>query len=119
MSSLVRKYTVRFCAGLTFLIIGSCGIVKLSGDENSSHDKELEQILSSMTLEEKVGQTCQITLDVLLQTDAKGAVSPAKIDPDKLKEALLEYKVGSVLNVGWHTLTRDEWNTIINDINAP
>jgi beta-glucosidase len=119
MISTFRTYGRSFYAGLVLLIIGSCGVAKLSGVETPQQEKDIDRILSSMTLEEKVGQTCQITLDVLLATDDKGAVSPARIDPAKLNEALLEYKVGSVLNVGWHTLTREEWKSIVNDIKGP
>lgn len=81
---------------------------------------DLELLISQMSIEEKVGQTCQITLDAIHQTDEKGgALVPARIDQAKLKEALQKYHVGSVLNVGWHTLTREEWKSIMTDIHAP
>jgi beta-glucosidase len=83
-------------------------------------DQDIETLISQMSIEEKVGQTCQITLDAIHQTDQKGgALAPARIDQAKLKEALDVYHVGSVLNVGWHTLTREEWKSIMTDIHAP
>ena len=83
-------------------------------------DQDIETLISQMSIEEKVGQTCQITLDAIHQTDEKGgALAPARIDQTKLKEALEVYHVGSVLNVGWHTLTREEWKSIMTDIHAP
>lgn len=83
-------------------------------------DQDIETLISQMSIEEKVGQTCQITLDAIHQTDEKGgALAPARIDQAKLKEALEVYHVGSVLNVGWHTLTREEWKSIMTDIHAP
>ena len=73
-----------------------------------------------MSIEEKVGQTCQITLDAIHKTNDKGqAVVPAQIDQAKLKEALETYHVGSVLNVGYHTLELAEWKSIMTDIHAP
>ncbi|MFN5910792.1 MAG: beta-glucosidase, partial [Bacteroidota bacterium] len=44
---------------------------------------------------------------------------PAAVDAEKLREALIDYKVGSILNVGAHTLSREEWNSIINSVNRP
>ena len=83
-------------------------------------DQDIEALISQMSIEEKVGQTCQITLDAIHKTNEKGqALVPAQIDPNKLKEALDEYHVGSVLNVGWHTLSREEWKSIMTDIHAP
>jgi beta-glucosidase len=81
---------------------------------------DIETLISQMSIEEKVGQTCQITLDAIHQTDEKGqALVPTKIDKVKLKEALETYHVGSVLNVGWHTLNLSEWKSIMTDIHAP
>ena len=81
---------------------------------------DIEMLISQMSIEEKVGQTCQITLDAIHKTNEKGqALVPAQIDKAKLKEALETYHVGSVLNVGWHTLDRAEWKSIMTDIHAP
>lgn len=83
-------------------------------------DNDIEMLIANMSIEEKVGQTCQITLDAIHKTDEKGqAIIPEQIDQAKLKEALEVFHVGSVLNVGWHTLTREEWASIMNDIHAP
>ena len=81
---------------------------------------DIETLISQMSIEEKVGQTCQITLDAIHKTDEKGqALVPTQIDKAKLKEALETYHVGSVLNVGWHTLELAEWKSIMSDIHAP
>ena len=81
---------------------------------------DIETLISQMSIEEKVGQTCQITLDAIHKTDEKGqALVPTQIDKAKLKEALETYHVGSVLNVGWHTLNLSEWKSIMTDIHAP
>ena len=81
---------------------------------------DIETLIAQMSIEEKVGQTCQITLDAIHKTDEKGqALVPAQIDKAKLKEALETYHVGSVLNVGYHTLELAEWKSIMTDIHAP
>jgi beta-glucosidase len=82
-------------------------------------DSQIEDLISSMSIEEKVGQTCQVTLDVVTQFNGNAAAVPAQIDHAKLMEALIDYKVGSILNVGSHTLSREEWSSIINDIHKP
>lgn len=83
-------------------------------------EAEVKSIMSAMSLEEKVGQTCQITLDVLLEIDAEGKiVEPIRVDKKKIYEALVEYKVGSILNVGWHTLSIDEWDHVMENVHAP
>lgn len=83
-------------------------------------EQDIEALIANMSIEEKVGQTCQITLDAIHKTDEKGgALIPEQIDPNKLKEAIDVYHVGSVLNVGWHTLSMDEWISIMNSVHAP
>jgi len=73
-----------------------------------------------MSIEQKVGQTCQITLDAIYQTDEKGqALNPVQIDPKKLDAAINTFHVGSILNVGAHTLSRDEWTSIMSAVHLP
>lgn len=82
-------------------------------------ENKINTLLAKMSVKEKVGQTCQITLDVLLERDSSGmAVEPIRIDPKKIDEALVEYAVGSVLNVGAHTLTLDEWEYVMHHVHG-
>src|SRR5678815_538915 len=37
-------------------------------------------------------------------------------DRNKLKHAIVDYKVGSILNVTGHALTVDQWHTVITQI---
>lgn len=84
---------------------------------NQAHEKRISKVIKNMTLEEKVGQTCQITLDAVLKSDASGqTIKPIEIDAAKLKEAFGMYKIGSILNVSSHTLTRQQWTKILSDI---
>ncbi len=61
----------------------------------SALDKKVDALIAKMTLEEKVGQMTEVTLDVV----SKSNTSPHQLDPDKLKEAIMKYHVGSILNV--------------------
>ena len=81
------------------------------------HEKRIDDLISKMTLEEKVGQTCQITLDAVLQKDSNGKlIDPHTIDDVKLSEAIHKYKVGSILNVSNRTFTLDDWHVKIEKI---
>lgn len=83
-------------------------------------EDQITKILATLSLEEKVGQTCQITLDALFERDADGAViEPGHIDPKKLKEAIVDYGIGSILNVGWHTFDRATWDVVMEEVHAP
>jgi beta-glucosidase len=111
---------MRILSALALLLI----LLGLKGSESlyftNPSEADIEVLISQMSIEEKVGQTCQITLDAIHQADEKGgALAPARIDQAKLKEALEVYHVGSVLNVGWHTLTSAEWKSIMTGIHAP
>ncbi len=109
-----------YFGGLMLLLFSCKSAQSITSTEYSTEDKSLNVRIAQMSIEEKVGQTCQITLDVLTQTDAKGAtIVPATIDTAKLNEAILQYHVGSVLNVGSHTLSLEEWKGIIPAIQNP
>lgn len=71
-------------------------------------------ILSKMTLEEKVGQMTQVTFAVI----AKGgwANEDGTVDPAALKKAVVEHKVGSILNTTAHALSVDKWREIMTQI---
>ena len=80
---------------------------------------DVEQIMNSMTLEEKIGQMNQIDISVFVDESIPGLVNYTK-----LEEWIKTYKIGSLLNspfsggqvdgkVGW---TSSEWREVINNI---
>ena len=104
---------------LSILFFVSCS----SGQKNHSFllidedEKKITALLNQMSIEEKVGQTCQITLDAILQKDKSNKlIEPHQIDLDKLDMAINKYKVGSVLNVSNHTFTLKNWNKVLKTI---
>ena len=82
---------------------------------NAEIESKVEAILKKMTLEEKVGQMTQLTLDVV----GKGSSVFESDFPFQFDEALLDtvirkYKVGSILNTATNTpFTPKEWGDII------
>lgn len=78
-------------------------------------DQKVNSLLAKMTLEEKVGQMTNLTLDAISKTDAAGKiVEPHEIDEQKLEEKILKYHIGSFQNVAGHAYTRDHWFQIIS-----
>ena len=76
-------------------------------------EAQVEQILKGMTLEEKVGQMVQITIDYLAN-ETQDDVDPAKMDI-----LFGKYKVGSVLNVlQGHSFDREKTADYISKIQA-
>jgi len=80
----------------------------------SDIDKKVDALIAKMTLEEKVGQMTEVTSDVV-STTTNGV---HQIDPAKIKEAILKYHVGSILNVSGHAYTREHWHEVISGIQA-
>lgn len=72
----------------------------------------IEALLRRMTLEEKIGQMTQLTIDMV----TTGKDQRIEIDQAKLEKAINEYGVGSILNVGNQALSLDHWHRIIGPI---
>ncbi len=81
-------------------------------------DKRVEAVLASLSLEEKVGQMAQITLDVIGNGPERWASKePFAVDVAKIKRAVGEYHVGSVLNsANNRARPPQEWLTTIRQI---
>jgi len=80
-------------------------------------DAKVSELLSKMTLEEKVGQMTQITVTIFEDTK-----KPGYFDAAKLKQGIQDYHIGSILNVpnpGAPTLQRwqETMTAITNEAN--
>ena len=84
----------------------------IAGD--AAIEKKVEQTLRKMTLEEKVGQMMELTLDVFGHFNSQGKW---ELNMAKLDSILTNFKVGSILNVpGSYCPTRQEWEEWIGVI---
>ncbi len=73
-------------------------------------EKKVDALLKQMTLEEKVGQMAQVSIESLGATKDR-----AFSFSDKLKDAVANYKIGSILNTpGLQTAA--DWNRIVSEI---
>jgi beta-glucosidase len=67
-----------------------------------------------MNVREKVGQMTQLAIGMI----ADGRDADLKINPAKLRKAIVEYGVGSILNVQDEAIPVDKWREIIKQIQA-
>ena len=74
--------------------------------------RDVESLLSRMTLEEKVGQMTELEIGMI----TTGEGNDIRVDPAKLDKAVVKYGAGSILNVKDHALTVDKWRELIRDI---
>ena len=113
----MRHFILPIVLSILFFVSCSSGQKKHSFLLIDEDEKKITALLNQMSIEEKVGQTCQITLDAILQKDKSNKlIEPHQIDLDKLDVAINKYKVGSVLNVSNHTFTLKKWNKILKTI---
>jgi beta-glucosidase len=76
------------------------------------YTRQIGDLVSRMTLEEKVGQMTQ--LEIGMVTSGEGA--DIRVDPAKLEKAVVRYGVGSILNVRDRALPAEKWHEIIGQI---
>jgi beta-glucosidase len=85
-----------------------------SRGQRRDYSQKIESLLKQMTVEEKVGQMTQLTLEMIVN----GHDQNIKIDPAKLQKAVAQYGVGSILNCYDQALTPDKWQDIIIQIQS-
>lgn len=107
-----------FVVVLLILLIASGAInakIKLTSE---ALEHRIDSVLKKMTLEEKVGQMSQYTLDVLGKGGgAYASDEPLQIDPEMLNLLFGKYKVGSILNVtNNRARTTEVWEGVIKTI---
>ncbi len=76
--------------------------------------KKVDKLISDMTLDEKIGQMTQVTLGVVAK--GGGGNEDGSLDPEALKHAVLDYKVGSILNTTAHALSVEKWRAVQTEI---
>lgn len=89
-------------------------VVQFSFAQTPAEKQKIEALLKQMTLEEKVGQMTQVTLAVVAK-DGWGN-QDGTLDTAALRKAVIDHKVGSILNTTAHALSVDKWHEIITQI---
>ncbi len=76
--------------------------------------RKVDKLISDMTLDEKIGQMTQVTLGVVAK--GGGGNEDGSLDPEALRHAVLDYKVGSILNTTAHALSVEKWRAVQTEI---
>ncbi|MFA4838142.1 MAG: glycoside hydrolase family 3 N-terminal domain-containing protein [Candidatus Neomarinimicrobiota bacterium] len=94
------------------------GLFLLAGMPDKSDtavNQRVADLLSRMTLEEKIGQMTQVTIQVVSKTRGEEE-QKHELDPAKLNEAIVKYQVGSILNVWDVAHSIDYWHEVVTRI---
>ncbi len=117
-----RLYLVIAIIALSFLSCNEKNLDSLSTSlmvvkaENNDLEKRIDLILSKMTLEDKVGEMTQLSIDALSVGQPYNLKEPHELDLAKMEEVLVKYKVGSILNCGGHAYSKEHWHKVISKI---
>jgi beta-glucosidase len=98
-----KTLTVVFVTGILMTLMAGCS---QTARKQAAADPFVEELLGKMTLEEKVGQMTQITLEVISKRKDDRNV---QLDAAKLRDAIVKYHVGSILNCGGSANTFENW----------
>ncbi|RYF23933.1 MAG: beta-glucosidase [Flavobacteriales bacterium] len=100
------------------LFLAGTAVFAQQKQSKTAIDQKVNALLAKMTLEEKVGQMAQITLDVIgTGKDRYTSDEPFTLDKREMDKALIQYHIGSVLNTSNNRArTPQVWYNIINEI---
>ncbi len=89
-----------------------------SPPSNSSDeiDARVTALLQKMDLADKVGEMTQLSLDMMMVGEPYNIPDPQTLDTAKMRRALVDLRVGSLLNVAGYALSRERWHEIISQI---
>ena len=88
---------------------------KDSRETNPGTDRRVHDLLSRMTIEEKVGQMTQLTFAVV--SKGSNGRNASEIDPVKLEDAIVKHHVGSIINVPESgAFSLDQWHSCLTQI---
>ncbi len=97
--------------------IATCFAQPKAPESTPQIEAKVEKILKGMTLNQKIGQMTQLTLDVLTKGDLFTTTFPMELDPTMMEEVLVKYQVGSILNTPSNTpLTTEQWYQTIKTL---
>ena len=108
------KRIFNYTIGFLFLAATIFSFTALKKSDKTLTDPRsyVDQLMSKMTLEDKIGEMAQLSIDVLSVGEPYNLKEPHEFDPAKLQNILVDHKVGSILNVGGHAYSLEHWEKI-------
>ena len=110
---------------LFFLIVLTMTVFPIHGQKKNEirkneplTDTQLRTLIGQMSLEEKVGQMAQVTMDVITEGNSvHESNEPLKLDTEAVEKALVQYKVGSILNTANNRArTVKKWREVMTQL---
>lgn len=102
-----KPFACLLCLGLLVNYV----IAQTSSQVNPAIESKVDKLLKQMTLEEKVGQMAQVSIESL-----GGSNGQVFTFSEKMKDAVVNYKLGSILNSPGPLQTPQDWNRLITEI---
>lgn len=95
----------------------TAGMTVAGNAQMSNINNRAQEIVSRMTLEEKVGQMAQISIDAICKGEDTPPTSTLELDMEKLREVIVKYHIGSILNSP-NTRARSTqwWNRVVEQM---
>lgn len=114
----MKKYVLLVATSLLLMACSQKKTVNPAIPQNANTEEKVEAWIKKLTLEEKIGQMTQLTIDVIGKgNNAFHTLIPYSADPAQLDSVIRKYKVGSILNVpGATPQTIAEWHAIIKEL---
>lgn len=114
----MKKTNIAYILTIIILISACSSSKKSVSIPKNTLEKRVDSVMATLTLEEKVGQMAQYTLDVIGKAATPWrSVEPFEFDFAKLDTILGIYKVGSILNTtNGMAQTPEKWAYIVKTI---
>jgi len=114
----MKKFWIFGGWAATLLLSACSGPQERGATDGVERIPEVEALLAQMTVEEKVGQMAQLTLDVLTVGENEYVTEePLRLDSAMVRKALVDYGVGSILNTASNKArTVEKWHEVISEL---
>lgn len=114
----MKKFWIFGGWAATLLLSACSGPQERGATDGVERIPEVEALLAQMTVEEKVGQMAQLTLDVLTVGENEFVTEePLRLDSAMVRKALVDYGVGSILNTASNKArTVEKWHEVISEL---
>lgn len=86
--------------------------INANAQKNPDFESKINALMDKMSLDEKVGQTAEMAIDIIGNWQGDEFV----VDQAKLQKVIGQYKVGSILNAPGKALTPQNWYKVISAI---
>ena len=102
---------------IALLMSVGCG-EQPSSETQSREGAFVDSILATLSIQDKVGEMTQLTLGAIAIGSPYDLAEPQHLDTAKVRQALLDYRVGSILNCGNHEHSPEKWHEFITGIQS-